>query len=152
MSAFVINTDTMHRCVRGILAKSQYGQVIRHFMDIDTSANDAGTQIGRLLFTLNIEAVQQRYPGTLDNPHNMPGPIDEDGNSTALSEAETYCYCPSTKPQTRKVLVDSFKALECLEYQCSEVDVPERPDYAALQKASGLLAAHIVRLGIGWKE
>lgn len=146
MSAFVVDTATMDRCVTGLLAKTKSGYIFRRFLDVHTDDHEAGTQIGRRLFTLNIEAVQQRYPDTLDNPNSLPGSCDEDGNSTVLSDAATYAFARKDwrSGTSRKALCDSYKALTCLRYQCSEGNVPERPEYVALSEAIGELASAIV--------
>jgi hypothetical protein len=146
MSAFIVSKECMDRVVSAICARSQYGQIIRSFAGIDTNEPSAATEIGRRLFTLNIESIQQRYPDTLDNPDNMPGPCDAKG-STALRMAVTYkapsiSRSPIYSPES---LVAGVKALQSLTYQCAEGDVTETPLFKELQAAAGDVAIEIVR-------
>ncbi len=144
MSAFVVDTGTMDRVVRGIIASSRYGQIIDRFADIDTTERGAGTRIGRLLFSLNIEAVFQRYPGCADDPGDMPGPIGDDGRSEALKMASDYTYRSIAKRVDTEAMVHSCKAMRCLRYQCSEGDVPGTELYRELQAAIGEIALAVV--------
>jgi hypothetical protein len=134
MSAFVIDEGTMNRVVRAICHKNRYGQVIRKFMGIDTSERDAPTRIGRLLFTLNIEAVMQRYPDCEEKPGKLPGSYD------APVLPQTY----RAKINPMGTLVDGYKAVRCLIYQCSEGDVDQSECYRALDAAAGEIAHCIV--------
>lgn len=139
MSAFVVDRKCMDRIVRTLTARGRYGQILPRFAGIDTSAPGAATEIGRRLFTLNIEAVMQRYPDTQDNPDNLPG---EHG---AMSIATTY-RAPQHSPATlaRRDLVDGVKALQCLSYQCSEGNVPSTELYREIQAAIGEVCEAIV--------
>lgn len=145
MSAFVVDTATMDRVVRGIVGRARYGQIIRKFGGIDTSEGSAGTRIGRLLFTLNVEAVFQRYPGCENNPDSMPGPVGDDGRSEALSMAADYRYGGRAAPLLdTEALVHSCKALQCLRYQCNEGDVPLTALYRELELAIGEIAMEVL--------
>lgn len=147
MSAFVVDTETMDRCVSTICARGRYGQIINVFAGIDTERRDARTEIGKQLFSLNIEAVMQRYPDCEDNPGNLPGPCDEDGNSTALRQRDMYCNLGSSRNLQRArqpFLIDGYKALQCLRYQCSEGDIDQKPLYQALSEAIATIAEEIV--------
>lgn len=128
MSSFIVSKECMDRVVTVICRRNQYGQIIRTFDGLDTAAANAATEIGRRLYSLNIEAVYQRYPDTQDNPDAMPGPI-RDGRSEALRLRDTYkapalSRSPFCAPET---MVAGVKAMQCLAYQCAEGDVPERP-------------------------
>jgi hypothetical protein len=138
MSAFVVDTGTMNRCVRTLCAKGRYGQVIRNFAGIATDAPNAATEIGRRLFTLNIEAVTQRYPDCEDKPEDLPG---TDG---CASYPATYRYRGSRIPPTSREMVAGIKALQCLRYQCSEGNVPETPLYREMVTTIGELCENIV--------
>lgn len=147
MSAFVIDNETMDRCVRTICAPAQHGMVISRFADIDTRAPDAMTRIGRLLFALNIDAVCERYPDCHNEPDNLPGPCDDAGHSTIIDAPLTYI--PQVRRFTSKPMrdqvVDGYKALQCLRYQCNEGNIPSRPAYAALCEAISEIADEIVQ-------
>lgn len=74
MSAFIVTGETMARAVQGICA------VIETFHGIGTASSDAPGRIGRLLYSMNIEAVTQRYPDCDATPQDLPGPCDDAGN------------------------------------------------------------------------
>jgi hypothetical protein len=139
MSAFVISEQTMLRCVRAITARGHYGMHLRTFAGIATDAPEAATAIGRRLFTLNIEAVQQRYPDTQDNPANMPGSM-----GCAALPLTFNARRITARRVTPADLIDGIKALQALRYQCSEGDVPGAGLYAELGAAIGALAVEVV--------
>jgi hypothetical protein len=140
MSAFVIDRQTMDRVVSGICARDRsYGQITRTFAGFDTAERKNGTEIGRQLFTLNIEAVTQRYPDCADDPSNLPGPQD------AARQASDYLWGGSAA-NDQESMIKTMKAMQCLRYQCSEGDVPETTGlYRELCMAIGKLAENIVR-------
>lgn len=145
MSAFVVGEDTMLRVVRGICAQSKYGPIVRQFAGFDTQTADAPTKIGRKLFAMNIEAVKQRYPDCRAKPADMPGPIGDDDKSLAPKLARCFkASCVPNKPD-RAEMVAVYKAMSCLEYQCSEGNIPETPLFAELTKATAAVAESIVR-------
>lgn len=146
MSAFVVQPHTMSSAVRGICAVfGRYPNfVVPLFDGIDTSRAEAPTLIGRRLFTLNIEAVQQRYPDTIDRPQDMPGPCNSDGEATAHRIARDFLYRPTARRVSTDEMVASLKALHCLRYQCSEGNVPETPLYQEITRAIGRIADAIV--------
>lgn len=134
MSAFVVDITTMDRAVSAICGRNFYGQIVYKFQDIDTQLTDAPTLIGRRLFTLNVEAVMQRYPDTQDNPGDLPG---MDG-AAALPLTYVHTRSPS------RGLVDGYKAIRCLMYQCSEGDADKSEVFRALNDAAGQVAYAIV--------
>ena len=139
MSAFVVDRKCMDRCVRTLTARGRYGQILRSFGGIDTAAAGAATEIGRRLFTLNVEAVMQRYPDTQDDPSRLPG------DNMAPRHTSRY-QAPQRGPSmlTRAELVDGAKALHCLVYQCAEGNVPESDLFRELEAAIGKICAQIV--------
>lgn len=141
MSAFVVGSETMDRCVRAICAKDQYGQVVPQFAGLYTSEAKNRTEIGRRLFTLNVEAVMQRYPGCKDKPADMPGPT---APIPAAKLPARYTYEGSAIPASTRELPALVKALQCLRYQCNEGDVDKSPLYAELAAAIAALCEHIV--------
>jgi hypothetical protein len=90
------------------------------FADVVIAREDAGDAIGKKLYAMNHEALWQRY-GTLEN-------------------------CPPYRwqPAGYKTPVRSYKAVQCLLYQCSEGDVPETPLYAELESIKNHLATRII--------
>lgn len=147
MSSFIVSKECMDNVVRAICSRSQYGAIICTFDGIDTQGPGASTEIGRRLFSLNIEAIYQRYPDTQDKPQNMPGEVDKSGKSTALRMRDAY-KAPglSRSPiYPQEQLVSGVKALKCLAYQCAEGDVPETALFKELEAAAGEIAIEIVR-------
>lgn len=141
MSAFVIDEATMHRVVQGICARGRYGRIVRQFAGISTDSPGAAIEIGRRLFTLNIEAVMQRYPDCQNDPSHLPG-------EAGCQHYPQIYLAPAlrTGPCGRALLVDSFEAMCCLRYQCSEGDVPEGASlYRELNGAIGAVACEIVQ-------
>jgi hypothetical protein len=132
MSAFVVDPETMDRCVRAIcFGKGAYGHPhVNRFAGIDTTQTDAPTNIGRLLYTMNCEAVSQRY---------------REEPSTFGTDYIAFQASPNRlRPQTLADKVADLKSLQCLEYQCSEGDVMNNALFAELRSAIGAIAAGIL--------
>lgn len=152
MSAFIVSSGTMDKCVALICRRTEYGRAVPTIFGIrtgngfaDSSSHDGCmTEIGRRLYALNTEAVRQRYGDDLDE---LPGPVDSNGRSTARWLCSSYtgpAFAYSAK-EKRGVLVAAYKAIECLIYQCSEGDVFESPDYKELCSARDRIAAELLR-------
>lgn len=107
--------------------------------DITPDARTAwGTWLGRLLWSLNLDAVRARYPGDTDG--KRPGPCDF---TDADVEAYTWKRTPhATDAPHGRALVTAWGSWE---YQCHEGDVPERPVFQALIAARGRLAVQHLR-------
>tara|TARA_Y100001963_G_scaffold122057_1_gene171106 strand:- start:78 stop:638 length:561 start_codon:yes stop_codon:yes gene_type:complete len=107
---------------------------------IDPAAQRAwGTWLGRVLWSLNLDAVKARYPGDRDG--QRPGP-----NDFRDCDVQKYEWKRSL---SRNGFVSHGRALVTAwgswEYQCHEGDVPERPVFQALMAARGRLAARHLR-------
>ena len=137
MSAFVISKATMTRVVRGICESEPRGFMAHDFLRVPLKSANAPTLIGRRLFSLNIEAVMQRYPDCAEDPNRMPGDAD------SATAPETF-RCEDYRPLTHKERIASLKALQCLIYQCSEGDIPERQEYRELRDMERRVMARIV--------
>lgn len=147
MSAFVIDRNTMEKCVRAICAEGRYGKIVRLFDGTPTDDPDAMTNIGRRLFALNIVACEERYPDCKRNPDSLPGPCDTEGRSTALETAASFFVnAPRFRPvpMSQEPLVAGYKAMTCLRYQCSEGNVPDTALFKELARAIGEIACAIV--------
>lgn len=115
MSAFMVNNQTMQRCVAGLaMVEASIGGLDARF---------AGGEIGRILFDLNADAVNDRYRDAADR-----------------AKAPAYRHA---KVNDRPM--ELFKALDCLLYQCAEGDIPKRPEFHDLEHAAGLLAMYLAR-------
>jgi hypothetical protein len=115
MSAFIVNTTTMDKVVAAVLSRYQS----RTFAGVPVSRETAKA-IGKALFQLNADAVNQRY-GERDQPPDYK-----------WRHADTSD-------------IQQYKAVQCLSYQCAEGDVPERPLYRELEHLERLMAAEIIR-------
>lgn len=111
MSAFVVDTQTMHRILTGF----------------PSLVGSDATAAGRVLFTLNIAAVRWRYPDTIADPEAMPGPE----GAHALGRTYVFHEVPVTPAQ-------ALKSLQCLIYQCSEGSVPGTALYKTLARIARL--------------
>lgn len=85
-------------------------------MDGDEMANE----LGRKLWSMNVEAVQQRY--------QLPDDGDEMQGYRAAVASYTY-----VEPKSVGEL-QHYKSLSCLEYQCSEGSVPEQDLFKRISK------------------
>lgn len=146
MSAFVVSAACMDRCVNAICAETKWGgHLVRMFGDVFTDAPDARTRIGRALFAMNVEAVMQRYYDCRDNPDDMPGPCDDDGKSLALKLRDNF-RSDRVPPLTRAHWCQALKSLHCLQYQCSEGNVPETDLFDELSRVIGKVAGVIAEM------
>lgn len=129
MSAFVVDAACMDRVVGAICARTPYGPVIPTFAGLDTQDPENMDKIGRKLFALNVFAVCERYK-------------DEDPMQYAW--VMTYLYAANDSPMrpasSSAELIDGYKALACLHYQCSEGDADKTPIYQELEAAQGRVA------------
>lgn len=145
MSAFVIDAEHMSRVLLGIFSRDTCGQNVPQFFGRYTSAGDRlswdPTELGRLLFRLNIDAVTQRYPDCRDAPDNLPGPA----GAGDLADTFRFARANVGRQLTTEQLVGCYKAMRSLLYQCSEGNAPEQPLYQELERAAGDIADAIVR-------
>lgn len=132
MSAFVIDESVMHKVVRAI---AQHRTVFGPAVTRSCAGLD---EIGRALFAMNIDAVTQRYPDCKANPINLPGTVG------CEKFPATYRFSDNHLPMTKKDRIDSYKAIQCLLYQCSEGNVPETTLFIELTNLGHDLASAIV--------
>jgi hypothetical protein len=125
MSAFIVGTETIQKVMTAIDSMNRDVHAsVYEFNGKRVGTNDELSKLGGLIFNLNVEAVCQRY-----------------------SDEELKIVPFKFKPTAAlkgNALVPHFKALQCLIYQCSEGDVPERPEYKAMEKLAADVAAFIV--------
>ncbi len=130
MSAFIVDTETMDRCLEAILTRSRGGPVVREVCGIKTDEPDAATRIGRALYALNVFSVGELYPSTA--PHELPGPAQ------AFSVAANYVFrghVSGSPIGIRPKLVPGAKALACLKYQSCEGGAFRTESYRSLTAA-----------------
>lgn len=138
MSAFVVSRKTIDHVVTAILAtgkpfagvqtytESHYGG---RFPFVQTSAStradngeltqEAATKIGRALYAMNEDAVEERYE---DRARDYFG--------LECEEARFYSFTEVT----RLSRVQAFKSLSCLLYQCSEGTIDQTPLFKELER------------------
>jgi hypothetical protein len=144
MSAFVIDAGAMDQVIRALFGRTRYGQIVPRFDGAFTAPGHPGsadpTETGRKLFTMNVEAVTQRYLDCRANPKDLPGPAGAHLLPTAYRAPERLA-----RPLDQATMVACYKAIKSLLYQCSEGDMPDSPLYGELERAAGQIAGDIVR-------
>ena len=82
------------------------------WMPFDGTDQDAARKLGQILWTTNLNSVEERYPDTKGKPSRLPGRIDE-----------IYIYSHSKDwPSDMIDMVQVLKSIKCLEYQSCEHD------------------------------
>jgi hypothetical protein len=129
--------NTLHKsCYRALLAKyliipntqeSIYNYNYTSEMSIDKQ------KLVNALFDLNIQAVKERYGD--ESPATMPGHV-QTNKQLAIGQIP-YAYTDAN-------IIQVYKSLKCLIYQCSEGNVPNTPLYKFLEELENTIARHIV--------
>jgi hypothetical protein len=123
MSCLEIEVATMTRAVRCILHKRGGQALITRFADIWTEETSAGDRIGKALFELNAKAMHSRYKVFINVP---PFKFDD------------------WRELRGDDLVDAYKALQFVKYNCAEDGCTESPFYQAMEELLPIVAALIV--------
>jgi hypothetical protein len=128
MSAFVVEDKTINRIIT-FLATDRDSDWIRKFilkeLGINIGNPDGQETLGNLMFSLNCDAVNQRYGD------------DEAGKFRDLD----YSY----RLEIFAGSIMAFKSLKCWQYQCSEGNIPETHLYEVMERVAGYLAESIVQ-------
>lgn len=130
MSAFIVSDETMQAVVEAFVVVER----IHGRQSVDP------TELGQQLYKMNYDAIHARYPDTIDNSDNVPGPIppvDPEAFQWRIGRQFTRCAM--------------LKAIRCLLYQCSEGNVPESPLFRQLSDASESLTYEIISELPEWK-
>lgn len=127
MSAFIVEDEVINR-VLGFLwcerSNSCYQRILRDEQGIEILTDEGRDKLGRAMFELNCNAVEQRY-----------------GEGEA-KEFRPLDYRPGIALCNK---VQAYKSLRCWLYQCMEGDVPETSLlYATMQRISDEMAHEIV--------
>ena len=132
MSAFIVSNEHIRVCVSALTDKpgTRGALLSRSTLWKDWTPAD----LGAALLALNVEAVSQRYP---NDKRSLPG-------SRSRGYTHEQARVPATHDPRAKMIFQA-KALDCLLYQCSEGDVPERAEYKELLRLRDWLYAQIVR-------
>lgn len=107
MSAFFVNEAVIDDVITLAFAHAAHWDP-----QIEIDPTDAGADLGRKLYAMNIEALRQRYPQIRNT--------EEERDYRRVME--NYAWRDSSKEVTIGQLV---KSASCLRYQCSEGNVPE---------------------------
>lgn len=130
MSAWIVESKTINRILNSLTTikdswvKEKIGGIL-FAADPTLNLSEGPAEIGKAMYSLNVDAVTARYSGR--ERDDLPGSGSE------------YCY--EENPCTD---VQAYKSLRCWLYQCSEGDVPERPLFKAFEEIGGFIAEKIV--------
>jgi len=138
MSAYVVDPKVINQIVSALqIAIQREGAYPSTYPDLRYMDNknlrdmaEEPAELGRAMYAMNINAVEQRYPGDRE----LPGTYTDGENLDVYK----YRFILDT-PQ-----MQVYKSLQCYLYQCTEGDVLGLPLYKALKEFQGELAAHIV--------
>jgi len=130
MSAFIVDDETMDRCVTAILLGAKSGAT--EFLSVPFLYNPgAPSAIGRLLFAMNEAAIDDRY-----------GDLAREGIAGPTPPSCSYNY---TRVSAHALgLVQLVKSCDCLLHQCIEGDLPESDVYRELLAVRGRITHSIV--------
>lgn len=122
MSCFIVPTDTIDRIISTIELQGGWA---RYAVKLPTAFLYDWNALGRAMLVLNADAYRQRYGDRVanDNPDER-GPYVWEGRYVTL--------------------VEGYKSLRCLLYQCTEGMVPDAPLYEALSAYADALAVTLV--------
>lgn len=127
MSAFVVGDETINRVV-SFLATDREGDWLRTYIQeqlgLDLTTGMGRETLANLMFSLNCDAVNQRYG---DEQAKEFRPLD-------------FKY----RMQISCSRVQCFKALQCWQYQCSEGDIDQNSLYQVMARIQGQIAEMIV--------
>jgi hypothetical protein len=141
MSAYVVDPKVINAIVSAIeSAIRQEGRYPTRFPDLrylkSQTIRDAvqadPAEFGRTLYAMNVNAVEQRYPGDKE----IPGTYS-DGEKL---DAYTYKRIPSDMINKYQ----AYKSLGCYLYQCTEGDVDQLTLYKDLCELKAAMAEHFV--------
>lgn len=74
---------------------------------------DEDDSLGDMLVEENLSSIHYRYPDTVENPEDTPGPLEQ-------YWLEDYKFPVSKIEQLRMTIPQAFKAIDCYEYQSCE--------------------------------
>ena len=146
MSAFVCDDKTINRIVGGLNHAKDFGDFNCPYPmpseELKEIIGDNPAEFGRALYSMNVNAVEQRYPDCVGNPDRLPGQCNEDGTH------RPYRYQLFSPPERYQF----HKTLQCFLYQCMEGDVDELPLYKLLTVYLSKMANQIVTNSPTWEK
>lgn len=96
MSAYMVDREHIRYLVNAAMSSTS--------IDWERAA-----QLGEILWAENRASIEFRYPDCVNNPDNLPGPIDED-----------FVYASHEPTRVPMEPVQILKACDCYEYQACE--------------------------------
>jgi len=125
MSAFIVSMQTMQNVVNAVhMAHTRYRRSEYTFCGVKVAFTPDLAKVGAVLFTMNQEAVNQRY-------------IEEDFAPNYIHKTHI--------PVTGRALAPYIKAIDCLIYQCSEGSVPKHDHFKQLEAVRETLVNELLR-------
>lgn len=140
MSSYICNPETYQTIIDAIFSEDGFRrQRGRHFFEVSPTLRPRPEVVHEALFSMNVEAFCQCYPGENGERTRYP---EEISDFTPLP-----CYPEAGFPPhlTRKRLVQAYKSVGCLLYQCGEGDIPDSALYKALRNFEADLARELVQ-------
>ena len=130
MSAYIVEDSTIDKILLALNAsRNANGPIYQGLLDslgVDPESLPSLEAFGRKLLAMNRAAVNQRY------------------NESDAAPYYQFNARPLTCESKREFFVQAYKAACCLDYQCSEGDVPTWPLYKQLEEIQSALACAIV--------
>lgn len=109
---------------------------IRHPVEVDGEHLSGVDFAGRLLWTENVKSIHYRYPDTLEDGGDYPGPVD-----FSAGEAMGYTH---TAHAYRLTPLEAIHACDCLDYQsCEHPEWRTSEAYRCLQAIRELAIASL---------
>lgn len=125
MSSFIVGDELINKVVAGLYHLVMFGNGAHtpRYYNKNTATpqtEEEKRELAQKLYEMNVKAVNQRY-GTNE-------------------KADDFTYKTEYPPEP----VQLYKFIQCLHYQCSEGDVPEKQLYKDLEDIANFLARYIV--------
>ena len=153
MSSFIVQAEVINRIVtfldtkasRNTIHQSEYRRLLAKYLIIPNTEESIyqynytdemsidKQKLVNALYALNIQAVHQRYGD--ESPATMPGHVPTN-KQLAIGQIP-YRHVEYS-------IVQVYKSVQCLAYQCSEGNVPNQPLFKFLEELENTIAKHIV--------
>ena len=125
MSAYIVEDSTINRIIAFLARKTEQKEtwLTQPLLDLGYKLDTllGCKRLGEELFTLNCDAIEQRYG---------------EGEAQKMSNDEMYHFLRVSSSGN----IQTLKAMRCWLYQCSEGDVGKNPLYQAIDQVSLKLA------------
>ena len=114
MSAYMVDRNHIAYMVEAAMSRTINSGSFHWYYNgashtLNAGDRDHATHVGQILWDENKRSIQARYPDTVDNPDDMPGPCDED----FLYVHDAYMWLQFSPVQV-------VKSVDCYQYQACE--------------------------------